>query len=62
LKEWRSVKLYEHFNTNEICHREAANLCKSGEPFLYQEPHLFKNRNNTTVGFQILKWVGAPII
>jgi hypothetical protein len=35
--------------------RKAANLCKSGEPFLHRELHLLKNRNNTTVDFKILK-------
>jgi hypothetical protein len=28
-----------NFDTDEICRREAANLCKSGEPVLHREPH-----------------------
>jgi hypothetical protein len=47
--------LKKHFDTDEICSREAANLCKSGEPFLHREPHLLKNCNNTTVYFKNLK-------
>jgi hypothetical protein len=27
-----------NFYTNEICRCEAANLCKSGKPFLHREP------------------------
>jgi hypothetical protein len=50
LKAWRSVTLSEHFNTDEICRREAANVCKSGELFLHREPVDFKN----------LKSVGLP--
>jgi hypothetical protein len=34
-KGWRRVTLYEHFDTDEIICRVAANLCKSGEPFLH---------------------------
>jgi hypothetical protein len=40
-----------NLDTDEICHREAATLCKLGEPFLYREPHRLKNRNNTTIDF-----------
>jgi hypothetical protein len=43
---------YEHFATDEICCQEAANLCKSGEPFLHREPQLLKNGNKTTVDFK----------
>jgi hypothetical protein len=39
----------------QICCRKAANMCKSGEPFLHREPPLLKNCNNTTVEFKILK-------
>jgi hypothetical protein len=41
----------------QICRREAANLCESGEPFLHREPPLFKNRNNTTVDYKNFKSV-----
>jgi hypothetical protein len=34
-------------------------MCKSGEPFLNREPHLLKNRSNTTVDFKNLKSVGG---
>jgi hypothetical protein len=44
-----------NLDTDEICRREAANLYKSGEPFLYREPHRLKNRNNTTFDFKNLK-------
>jgi hypothetical protein len=54
------VTLYEHFDTDEICRREAAILCKSGEPFLHREPHLLKNRNKTKVDFKNLNSVGVP--
>jgi hypothetical protein len=60
LKAWRSVTLSEHLDTDEICRREAANLCKSGELFLHRKPHLLKNFNNTTVDFKNLKMVGVP--
>jgi hypothetical protein len=46
-------------DTDEICCREAANVCKSGEPFLHREQHLLKNHNNTTVDFKKLKSVGV---
>jgi hypothetical protein len=42
--------------------REAANLCKSGEPFLYREPHIFKNRNKMTVDFKNLKKSGRNLV
>jgi hypothetical protein len=57
LKAWHSDEIDE---SDEICCREAANLCKSGEPFLHRELHLLKNRNNTTVDFKNLKSVGVP--
>jgi hypothetical protein len=60
LKAWRSVTLEEHFDAYEICRREAANLCKSGELFLHREPYLLKKSNNTTVDFKNLKSVGVP--
>jgi hypothetical protein len=49
-----------NFDTDEICHHEAANLCKSGEQFLHRELHCLKNRNNTTFDFQNLKSVSIP--
>jgi hypothetical protein len=48
-KAWRSVTPKEHFNIDEICRHEAANLCKSGKPFLQGELHLLKNCYNMTV-------------
>jgi hypothetical protein len=47
-------------HSDEICCREAANLCKSGGPFLHQEQHLFKNRHNSKVDLKNLKSVGVP--
>jgi hypothetical protein len=44
----------------QICRREAANLCKLGEPFLHQEPPIFKNQINSTFDFKNLKSVGVP--
>jgi hypothetical protein len=35
----------------QICRREAADLCKSGKPFLHREPPLLKNRNYKTGDF-----------
>jgi hypothetical protein len=35
LKAWRSVTLSEHLATDEIYRRGAANLFKSGGPFLH---------------------------
>jgi hypothetical protein len=49
-----------NFNTDKIFHRDAANLCKSGEPFLHREPHRLKNRNNTTFDFKNIKSDGVP--
>jgi hypothetical protein len=43
-----------NFDTDEICRRKAANLYKSGEPFLHREPHRLKNRDKTTFDFKIL--------
>jgi hypothetical protein len=37
----------------------AANLCKSDEPFLHQEPEFLKNCNITTVDFKNLKSIGV---
>jgi hypothetical protein len=56
---FEGVTLQEHFDTVEICHREASNLCKSGEQ-RERELHLLKNRNNTTVDFKNLKSVSVP--
>jgi hypothetical protein len=52
------MTLIEHFYTDEIFRREVANLYKSGESFLNQEPHLLKN--NTTVDLKNFKSVGVP--
>jgi hypothetical protein len=60
LKAWRGVMLLEHFDIDEICRREAANLGKSGDPFLHRKLHLLKNRNNATIDFKNLKSVGVP--
>jgi hypothetical protein len=49
-----------NFDIDEICRREAANLCKSGEPFFHREPHRLKYRNNTTFDLKNLKSVGVP--
>jgi hypothetical protein len=49
-----------NFDTDEICCPDAANLCKSGEPFLHREPHLLNNCNNTMFDIKNLKSVGAP--
>jgi hypothetical protein len=58
--QFEGVAQREAVRTDEICRRAAANVCKTGEPFLHQEPHLLKNRNNTTVDFKNLKSVGVP--
>jgi hypothetical protein len=52
----------KNFDTDEICRREATNLCKSGEPFLHREPHRLKNRNNTKFDFKNLKSVGVSLV
>jgi hypothetical protein len=64
LKAWRSVAqrgaAWRCKNTStlmQICHHEAATLCKSGEPFLHQELPLFENRNNTMVDFKNLAYL-----
>jgi hypothetical protein len=54
------MTLYEHFDSDEFCRHEAANLCKSGDSFLQQEPHLLKHHNNMTVDFKNLKSVEVP--
>jgi hypothetical protein len=41
----------KNFDTDEICRREAANLCKSGELFLHRKPYCLKNPINTTFDF-----------
>jgi hypothetical protein len=35
LKSMAQRDALRHFDTDEICCREAANLCNSGEPFLH---------------------------
>jgi hypothetical protein len=44
----------------QICHREAANLCKLGELVFTWGAPSFKKRNITTGDFKNLKSVGGP--